>query len=171
MLLNTAVKRQRQVAESEFKASLIYKASSSTARATLKNPVLKNKKQKKEGRRENRNPIYKLYNQHNLLFLINLQIKFHTLKLTSSKATMLECPFGSCELHIRFYPYSMEYISIHFICQENRKSMTEFGLEKQFCAIILFHCCVHCLCSVPPLLKCSPFWLSPLFSLIFLFFA
>jgi hypothetical protein len=33
---------------SEFKASLVYKVSSRTARATQKNPVSKNKKQKKK---------------------------------------------------------------------------------------------------------------------------
>jgi hypothetical protein len=36
--------RDRQI--SEFKASLVYKVSSRTARAIQRNPVLKNKKQK-----------------------------------------------------------------------------------------------------------------------------
>jgi hypothetical protein len=38
--------RGRQI--SEFKASLVYKMSSRTARAILRNPVLKNKQKKKE---------------------------------------------------------------------------------------------------------------------------
>jgi hypothetical protein len=45
--------RGRQI--SEFKASLVYKVSSRTARATQRNPVSKNKtnKQKKKKRKEN----------------------------------------------------------------------------------------------------------------------
>jgi hypothetical protein len=39
--------RQRQ-ASSEFEASLVYKVSSRTARATQRNPVLKNQKKKKK---------------------------------------------------------------------------------------------------------------------------
>jgi hypothetical protein len=39
--------KSRQI--SEFKASLVYKVSSRTARATQRNPVLKNQKKKKKG--------------------------------------------------------------------------------------------------------------------------
>jgi hypothetical protein len=38
--------RQRQVDLYEFKASLVYRVSSRTARATQRNPVLKNKSNK-----------------------------------------------------------------------------------------------------------------------------
>jgi hypothetical protein len=41
--------RGRQI--SEFKASLVYRASSRTARATQRNPVSKNQKKKKKKRR------------------------------------------------------------------------------------------------------------------------
>jgi hypothetical protein len=39
---------------SEFEASLVYRASSRTARTTQKNPVSKNKKEGKKGGREGR---------------------------------------------------------------------------------------------------------------------
>jgi hypothetical protein len=42
--------RGRQI--SEFEASLVYKVSSRTARATQRNPVSKNQKKKKERERE-----------------------------------------------------------------------------------------------------------------------
>ena len=42
MLLIPALKRQNQVDIHEFKASLVYRASSRTARATQRNPVSKN---------------------------------------------------------------------------------------------------------------------------------
>jgi hypothetical protein len=42
--------RGRQI--SEFKASLVYKVSSRTARATQKNPVSKNQKKKKKKKKE-----------------------------------------------------------------------------------------------------------------------
>jgi hypothetical protein len=41
--------RDKQI--SEFKASLVYRVSSRTARATQRNPVLKNQKKKKEKKR------------------------------------------------------------------------------------------------------------------------
>jgi hypothetical protein len=40
---------------SEFEASLVYKVSSRTARATQRNPVSKKKKKKKERKKENGN--------------------------------------------------------------------------------------------------------------------
>ena len=40
---------------SEFEASLVYKLSSKTARATQKNPVSRKKKKRKEGRKERMN--------------------------------------------------------------------------------------------------------------------
>jgi len=43
-----ALRRQRQVELCEFEASLLYKASSRTARATQTDPVLKNQKSKKK---------------------------------------------------------------------------------------------------------------------------
>ena len=39
--------RQRQVGFCEFQASLVYRVSSGTARATQRNPVSKNKEKKK----------------------------------------------------------------------------------------------------------------------------
>jgi hypothetical protein len=44
MPLIPAFRRQRQVDLCEFKASLVYRASSRTARATQRNPVSKKKK-------------------------------------------------------------------------------------------------------------------------------
>jgi hypothetical protein len=44
---------------SEFEASLVYKVSSRTARATQRNPVLKRKKKKKKERKEKRKKILK----------------------------------------------------------------------------------------------------------------
>jgi hypothetical protein len=38
---------------SEFKASLVYKVSSKTARATQRNPASKEKKERKKGKKEN----------------------------------------------------------------------------------------------------------------------
>ena len=57
MALTLAIKRQRQENQ-EFKASLVYRVSSRTARATQRNPVLKNKtkqtiKQKRQALRNN----------------------------------------------------------------------------------------------------------------------
>jgi hypothetical protein len=49
MTLTLVPERQRQVDLCEFKASLIYRASSRTARVTQRNPVLKNKKQARHG--------------------------------------------------------------------------------------------------------------------------
>ena len=45
-----ALRRQRQADLCEFKASLGYRASSRTVRATQRNPVMK-KKERKEGRK------------------------------------------------------------------------------------------------------------------------
>jgi hypothetical protein len=45
--------RSRQI--SRFEASLVYRVSSRTARATQRNPVSKNQKPKKEREREKRN--------------------------------------------------------------------------------------------------------------------
>jgi hypothetical protein len=45
MPLVPALRRQRQVALCEFKASLVYKASFRTARTTKRSPVLKSKKE------------------------------------------------------------------------------------------------------------------------------
>ena len=47
MPLIPAHARQRQADLSEFEASLVYKASSRTARAVYRNPVSKSKKEKK----------------------------------------------------------------------------------------------------------------------------
>jgi hypothetical protein len=45
--------RQRQVDLCEFKASLVYRVNSRTARATLRNPVSKtNKQERKKGRKK-----------------------------------------------------------------------------------------------------------------------
>jgi hypothetical protein len=47
---------------SEFKASLVYRVSSRTARATQRNPVLKNKnKNKKQKTRKKKNKNKKIY--------------------------------------------------------------------------------------------------------------
>jgi hypothetical protein len=43
--------RQRQADLCEFKASLVYRESSRTARVTQRNPVLKNKKKEKKEKR------------------------------------------------------------------------------------------------------------------------
>jgi hypothetical protein len=48
MLLILALWRQTQVDFCEFEASLVYKVSSRTARATQRNPVSKNQKKKKK---------------------------------------------------------------------------------------------------------------------------
>ena len=48
------LRRQRQANLSDLEASLVYRASSRTARATQRNPVSKKKKKKKEGRKEGR---------------------------------------------------------------------------------------------------------------------
>jgi hypothetical protein len=45
--------RGRQI--SEFEASLVYRVSSRTARATQRNPVSKNKKQNKKTKNKNKN--------------------------------------------------------------------------------------------------------------------
>jgi uncharacterized protein (DUF2252 family) len=44
---------------SEFKASLVYKVSSRTARATQRNPVLKKQKQKPKNQNNNNKPCLK----------------------------------------------------------------------------------------------------------------
>ena len=49
-----ALGRQRQADLCEFEASLGYRVSFRTARATQRNPVLKNKSKNKEGREEGR---------------------------------------------------------------------------------------------------------------------
>jgi hypothetical protein len=48
--------RGRQI--SEFEASLVYRVSSRTARATQRNPVLKNQKKKKKKKLANRNGAF-----------------------------------------------------------------------------------------------------------------
>jgi hypothetical protein len=53
MLLILALGRQRQRI-SEFKASLVYKVSSRTAKATQRNPVSKNQKTKKQNKQTNK---------------------------------------------------------------------------------------------------------------------
>jgi hypothetical protein len=45
--------RGRQI--SEFEASLVYRVSSRTAKATLRNPVSKKQKQKKKNKKQNNN--------------------------------------------------------------------------------------------------------------------
>jgi hypothetical protein len=54
-LLIPVLRRQRQVELWEFEASLVCRVSSRTARATQRNPVLKNRKEeRKKGRKEER---------------------------------------------------------------------------------------------------------------------
>jgi hypothetical protein len=48
--------RGRQI--SEFKASLVYKVSSRTARATRRNPVSKNRKQKTKNKKQNKKKYF-----------------------------------------------------------------------------------------------------------------
>jgi hypothetical protein len=48
MPLIPALRRQREVDISEFEASLVYRVSSRTARATQRNPVSKKKQKKKK---------------------------------------------------------------------------------------------------------------------------
>jgi hypothetical protein len=57
-----ALGRQRQVV-SEFKASLVYKVSSRTARAIQRNPISKNQKKKKKKKKETNKPqtIYSMW--------------------------------------------------------------------------------------------------------------
>ena len=49
MPLNPALERQKQAELCEFKTSLVYRASSGTARATQRNPVSEKKKKRKKG--------------------------------------------------------------------------------------------------------------------------
>ena len=53
MSLILAPRRQRQADLYEFQASLVYRASSRTAKAIQRNSVLKNKKMKKEIKKAN----------------------------------------------------------------------------------------------------------------------
>ena len=55
-----ALGRQRQADLYDFKASLVYRASSRTARDTQRNPVSNKTKQKKEGQTEKKQTDYTL---------------------------------------------------------------------------------------------------------------
>ena len=55
MPLIPAFGRQRQVDVCEFKASLVYRVSSRTTRATWRNPVLKNKQTNKKTKTNKKN--------------------------------------------------------------------------------------------------------------------
>lgn len=50
MPLVPALRKQRQVDLCEFEASLVYKVSSRTAKATQRHPVLEKRKEKQNGR-------------------------------------------------------------------------------------------------------------------------
>jgi hypothetical protein len=57
---------------SEFEASLVYRVSSRTARAILRNPVSKKQKNKKQ----NRNPVK--HSRKTFMFVIFFRIPLHT---------------------------------------------------------------------------------------------
>jgi hypothetical protein len=59
MLVIPALRRQRQVDLCKFKASLVYRVSSRTARATQKNPVSTNTKQNKTKQQQQQQTYHK----------------------------------------------------------------------------------------------------------------
>jgi hypothetical protein len=61
---------------SEFEASLVYKVSSRTARATQRNPVSKNKKQKTKTKQKK-----KIYKGRFVCLFLNAQIKYSGTKI------------------------------------------------------------------------------------------
>ena len=58
-----ALRRQRQVDVYEFEASLVYRSSSRTARATQKNPALKKKKEEESAEHTQNKPSLSLLMQ------------------------------------------------------------------------------------------------------------